>query len=307
VTILEDYYSKTPIWRDSRTERILTIDPTDGGGRLSKAHGIGTVNGDVMKTKLARMCFGVSVVSLVSVSAGRAQTQTTAKARPSFEVASIKFRPFTPGPLRVSPGVDAAGIQYRNVTLIDCIRNAYGVQRYQIFGGSDWLRSDRYDILAKASSPFPKTQLMLMLQVLLEDRFRLKTHSETRELPIYALRVGQNGLQLKPGKVDGETQIGDGRHLINSRGMTMQALAGFLTQILQVSGRPVLDKTGLDGVFDITLDFVPDDLAVDNNSAPNVFAALQVARKLGKGKRVVTIIPDSAERYMSKKIFEGGE
>jgi uncharacterized protein (TIGR03435 family) len=84
--------------------------------------------------------------------------------------------------------------------------------------------------------------------------------------------VGKNGLKLKPGKVDGETEIGGAGHLINSRGMTMHALAGALTQITQGSGRPILDLTGLDGIFDITLDFVSDQLAGDNNSDPDIFA-----------------------------------
>src|SRR5262249_40002051 len=163
------------------------------------------------------------------------------------EVASIKQRQVTPGPMRVSAGVGPGGIQYRNVTVTDCIRNAFGVQRYQILGGPDWLRTDRYDIIANAAAAAPKGQLMLVVPTLLEDRFRLKTHRETKDLPIYALVVKKSGLKLKPGKADGETEIGGAGHLINSRGMTMRSLAGVLTQIIQGSGRPVLDKTGLDG------------------------------------------------------------
>jgi uncharacterized protein (TIGR03435 family) len=225
--------------------------------------------------KLAALYFALSVVWLARPTADTAQSRASASDRPTFEVASIKSRPVM-RPLKVSTGIDPAGIQYRNVTVTDCVRNAFGVQRYQIVGGPDWLRSDRYDIIAKAPSPpTPKAQLMLMLQTLLEERFKLKTHLELRDLPIYALVVGKHGPRLKPGKADGNTEIGGAGHLIDSRGMTMQALAGFLSQITQGSGRPVVDRTGLDGVFDITLDFVPDDLAVDNNSDPNVFAALQ--------------------------------
>src|SRR5262249_31651478 len=134
---------------------------------------------------MTRICFGLLVVNLVNLTAGTARPQTVAPGRTAFEAASIKLRPVTSGPLRVSSGLDAVGIQYRNVTVTDCIRNAYGVERYRISGGPDWLGSDRYDIIANTSSPASKAQLMLMLQTLLEDRFKLKTHLETRELPTF--------------------------------------------------------------------------------------------------------------------------
>jgi uncharacterized protein (TIGR03435 family) len=215
---------------------------------------------------------------LVVLTASRAQSPTMATARPAFEVASIKLRRATPGPLSVSTGVGPAGIDYKNVTLMTCIRAAYGFQRYRILGGDDWLNSERYDILARAASAAPKTGLMLMLQMMLEDRFKLKVHRETKEIPIYALVVGKNGLKLRPGKEDGETEIGGAGHLINSRGMTMKALAGALTQITQRSGRPIQDMTGIEGVYDITLDFVSSDVAdADNGPGPDIFSALQEA------------------------------
>jgi hypothetical protein len=137
---------------------------------------------------MTTICFGLSVVWLVNLSAATAQSQTLAPDRPEFEAASIKRRPVAPGPIRVSAGVDASGIQYRSVTVMDCIRNAYGVPRYRISGGPDWLGSDRYDIIARASSAAPKAQLMLMLQTLLADRFKLRTHLETRDLPRFRSR-----------------------------------------------------------------------------------------------------------------------
>jgi uncharacterized protein (TIGR03435 family) len=224
---------------------------------LCKSHGDWRAVLKMTTMEMITICFGLSAVLLTAATA----QQTPTVDRPAFEAASIKPRPVTPGPLRVSTAVDAGGIRYRNVTVTDCIRNAYGVQRYQMSGGPDWLGYDRYDIIANASSPAPKAPLMLMLQALLENRFKLKTHLERRDLPTYALLVGKNGLKLKPGKVNGETEIGGGGHLIDSRGMTMHSLAGVLTQITQRAGRPILDVTELDGVFDITLDFVSDDLA----------------------------------------------
>jgi len=196
--------------------------------------------------------------------------------RPAFEVASVKPHPPSPGPLRASAGIGPAGIDFTNVALKGCIRSAYGVETWRISGGPDWLASERYDIVAKAASAAPKAQLMRMLQTLLEDRFQLKVHRETQEVPVYALVVGKSGLKIHAGKENGETEVGGAGHLINSRGMTLKQLAGFLSQMTQSSGRPVLDMTGIAGVFDITLDAAPDDAAAaGDNSGPDLFTALQ--------------------------------
>src|SRR5690349_3137039 len=132
-----------------------------------------------------------------------ARAQTPPAARPAFEVASVKVHIRTPGPLRAYSHVQPAGIDFNNVALKGCIRSAYGMEAYRILGGPDWTASERYDIVAKAAAAAPKDQLMLMLQTLLEDRFKLKVHRETRELPVYGLVVARNGPKLRPGKEDG--------------------------------------------------------------------------------------------------------
>jgi len=236
-------------------------------------------------------------LSVVCLSPASAQSQTLASERRAFEAASIRPHPANGGPIRVLKGVDAGGIQYRSVTLLDCIIAAYGLPRYQISGGPSWLGSDRYDITA-TSAAAPKAQLMLMLQTLLEDRFQLKIHRETKDLPVYALVVGRNGLKMKPGKDGGATAIGGDGHLIDSRGITMKFLADVLTQITQGSGRPILDMTGLDGVFDITVDFASDDLNGNNISDPDIFAAVQsLGLKLEPRKTAFEILViDHAEK-----------
>jgi uncharacterized protein (TIGR03435 family) len=210
---------------------------------------------------------------VVIVAGSSAQSQAPAPERPAFEVASIKLRQPTP-PFRVSTEIGPAGIHYNNVTLKNCIRSAYGVEPYRILGGPDWINSERYEIISKAASAVPKAQLMLMLQTLIETRFGLKLHRETKELPVYALVVGKGGLKLHAGKEGGETEVGGARHLIDSRGMGMQQLAGFLSQFTQSSGMPVLDMTGVPGVFDVTLDFVSGD-AADKSADPDIFTAVQ--------------------------------
>jgi len=182
--------------------------------------------------------------------------------RPAFEAASVKLHQPVPGPFRSSTGIEPGGINFTNVNLKGCIRAAYGVPPSRITGGADWLNEERYDIVAK--------RLMLMLQTLLEDRFQLKLHHETKELPIYALVVGKNGPKMHPGKEDGETEIGGVAHLIDSRGMTMKALAGALSRLSPQVDLPVFDMTGLPGVFDVTLDVEPDD-----DSGQSIFTALQ--------------------------------
>jgi uncharacterized protein (TIGR03435 family) len=204
-----------------------------------------------------------------------AQPRTTAADRPAFEVASVKLHLPTPGPFRSSSSIEPGGINFTNVNLKGCIRAAYEVQPNRISGGPDWLAEERYDIVAKAASAVPKAQLMLMLQTLLEDRFQLRLHRESKELPIYALVAGKNGPKIHPGKEDGETEIGGGAHLIDSRAMTMKALAGVLSRFAEVD-RPVFDMTGLNGVFDITLDVEAEDKsAADADSGQSIFTALQ--------------------------------
>jgi uncharacterized protein (TIGR03435 family) len=85
-----------------------------------------------------------------------------------------------------------------NYTLRDIIRNAYNVQRYQIAGGPEWLAQDRFDITAKAPDGATQPQLLVMVQTLLADRFKLRVHRETREVPIYALVLARADRRLGP-------------------------------------------------------------------------------------------------------------
>jgi uncharacterized protein (TIGR03435 family) len=132
---------------------------------------------------------------------------------PAFEVASVKpAAPPTEGRFRIGmsggPGsADPGQLTYTNVTLKNVLMNAYGVKGYQISGPS-WLDSERYDIAAKIPQGTTKEQFMLMLQNLLDERFKLKLHREKKDLPMYALVVGKNGPKMKesadvPGPGDG--------------------------------------------------------------------------------------------------------
>jgi hypothetical protein len=130
--------------------------------------------------------------SLLALSLGAAFGQSTTD-RPAFEVASIK--PSPPGTrgksIRSSPG---GRFTAKNADLEMLMKTAYGVQDFRISGGPGWLNSEGYDITAKAESNVSGKQVLKMVQTLLEDRFKLVLHRETKELPIYALVIAKRGL-----------------------------------------------------------------------------------------------------------------
>src|SRR5712671_561347 len=127
--------------------------------------------------------------------------------RPTFEVASVKRNTSGPGPsgLFFQPG---GRLQVTNRTLRTIISAAYGTPQplaeYQLIGGPKWLDTDRFDITAKAAGDpqpgpsGPPPSMFLMLQSLLEERFHLKMHRETQELPIFVLTLARGDGRLGP-------------------------------------------------------------------------------------------------------------
>src|SRR5215510_4844795 len=131
-------------------------------------------------------------------------SQTTAT-KPSFEVVSIK--PSPPGNFIRGGGPRGDRFTLSGASLRMLLQFAYQHSnvgflggQLQVIGGPNWMDSDRYDIQAKADcsgGAIPREQMQLMLQSMLEDRFQLKAHMETREQPIYNLVVAKDGLKLK--------------------------------------------------------------------------------------------------------------
>ena len=176
--------------------------------------------------------------------------------QPGFDVASIK-------PSRAaSAGGEGSGREKITVTpnsviienagLNFCIQSAYNVKFYQV-SGPHWLVSERYDIIAKTERRSSREQLMSMLQALLTDRFSLRFRGETRVVPVYELAAKSRAVKLDRASPD------EAAH-----GMTMEngsfvfrrvSLAEFAERLSDFSSfdRPVLDRTGMDGLFDITL------------------------------------------------------
>jgi len=206
-------------------------------------------------------------------------------ARTQFEVASIK----PSSSARIMNVRPLPGRLTADASLQILMQYAYGVQPFQVVGGPSWLTSERYQIDAKADANASRDRMFLMLQSLLEDRFQLKIHRDTKELPAFALVANKGGLKLPPPKegacVDsmadsdaewaggrmappGEVQSAKGRcgsavlalgpggaHLHGGK-IAMPELVRTLSMVL---GRSVIDKTGFTGLFDVQLVFVPDD------------------------------------------------
>ena len=208
------------------------------------------------------------------------------------------------------------GFTARGVMLRQVIQEAYGVyEEDRMYGGPAWLISGKFDIEAKIDSEdtagwrdFGLDQRRLMLQKLLADRFSLVVHRETKELPVYALVVARNGPKLQESKPDTiyHSQIKgidglvtrSGRGLLEAQGLSMTALANLLHFSV---GRTVVDQTGLQGRYDLSLHWTPDDAsdavpktgeanqqeAASDFSGPSIFTAIQeqLGLKLRERKR----------------------
>ena len=241
----------------------------------------------------------------------------TAAPRPAFEAATVKANPNCSGG-RGGGGMPAPG--RLNATCLaarDLIQIAYGMfadglkhspHRPQVFDGPAWIDSETFDIVAKAEDNAPVARMYgPMMQSLLEDRFALKIHKETRQLPVYTLALAKNGAKLpltaegsctpldlsRPPPAgaticgSGSVHMVKGNTVIDSHGSTLARFAGSLVETLN---RPVIYKTGLTGMFDIHLEFAGDN-APDATGA-SIFTAVeeQLGLKLTSDKGPVEVL-----------------
>jgi uncharacterized protein (TIGR03435 family) len=241
---------------------------------------------------------------LLIVTALGAAPQLRAQPQPptsvAFDVASV--RPHTGDVVVVGGQFSGPHIRLVALTLTDLIGDAYNCARYQIAGTQGWIESERFDVLANSPGDTAPTKenLRLMLQALLADRFQLKVHLETRKRPVYALVVGKNGPKLKASTAAEYSQTASGNRaaLMTFAKATMEQLAG---NLYWNAGRPVLDKTGLRGFYDFTLDWTPDygGPPPPNSSGIDIFTALQeqLGLKLEPQKAPIEmIVVDHAEK-----------
>ena len=212
--------------------------------------------------------------------------------QPEFDVATIK-----PNDPSSHGGATAWTHTSRNELKImgsfkTLLKAAYGIEDLQISGGPKWLDSDLFDIDAKASSPFASpAEMKLMLRALLQQRFKLSTHTETNALPVYSLVVAKTGAKLQPANAFSVPGYDNGPTLVRGTLDTAQ-LAHLLTPVL---GRTVIDNTGLHGNYKIDITWAED----DQPSGPSLFTAIQeqLGLKLEPKKGPVEILViDSAQK-----------
>jgi uncharacterized protein (TIGR03435 family) len=273
------------------------------------------------------------IFGVAKATAGRAQSEPQNTAPPAathqyeYEVVSIKLSKLEKGGgmiERFLPTPD--GLTETNITVQEMIASAYGVAIYQISGAPGWVESDRYDVEAKmgetmmnkisqiqpSERPYARQKMM---RALMEDRFKLTIHRETKNLPVYSLVVAKNGPKLQESKPAGTsanrgkdsdggrepgmsgTQGGGGTVINSFWNQPIAYLASWLSGSLR---SPVIDKTGLTGKYDCTMKWSPRQTRLETSAegaapdpnAPTLFDALkdQLGLKLESGKGPVDVI-----------------
>jgi uncharacterized protein (TIGR03435 family) len=179
-------------------------------------------------------------------------------ARPEFEAASVKPSNSSRESERdLRPG----SITYKNRFLYEYIDLAWDLPPWQVVRGPSVNLGDRFDIIAKASEAVPVAQVRLMLRSLLEDRFKLKTHTETREISAYVLTVAPGGPHFKASVDEGPMAAVPQDGALRYQRASMAYLAGSLLSNMPSLGRPVVDQTGLDRIYDFSLRLYDPDAA----------------------------------------------
>jgi len=219
---------------------------------------------------------------------------------PVFEVASIRENP---GPWHVRMGYTASGprLTLESWVVSELIAEAYGLKGYRVII-PDSLRSvvgTVYDTMAKAEGDGAPTRIEFrqMLQAMLADRFRLTAHREMREMPVYAMVIGKNGIKFKESAPD---ELPKQFHGVYGRNQSIELVQGTMDVLAEgiprslFIDRPVVDETGLTGKYDIKLEATPE-FRINNNPQPgdvSTFTAIeeQLGLKLEATKTPIEVL-----------------
>jgi uncharacterized protein (TIGR03435 family) len=283
---------------------------------------------------------GAALLLSVWVAAGQGQ-----EAAPQFEVASVKLNASCGNGRGMGGRPNPGRLTIECSTVDNLIQGAYVVfahgqtpnmKRVQVLGGPAWTKTEMYSVAAKAEDAAPLTKMYgPMLRALLEERFKLKLHTENKDAPVYALTVAKGGSKLKqtpegsckpldmdnlpemparggpmPNMCGNQRMSGNGKTMsMKATGVTLEQLTGgMLSNFLD---RPVIDKTGLTGMFDVEMEFAPENRgfggrggdgagmpAAAEPEGPTVFMALaKLGLKLEQTTGPVeTIVIDHIER-----------
>lgn len=191
----------------------------------------------------------------------------------TFEVASVKVNHSDDG--RSSyPNLIDGKLTAHNATMQMMLQVAYGLTSAQIEGPS-WFVSDRFDLNAKSPDGVSDAEIKPMLQALLKDRFKLAAHIETREMPVYNLVVVKDGLKCPPFDPEHIPKAPPRPPGADSAIMGPMTMDGLTQHATSASGRPVINRTGLEGRYFCVAFF--SNLSTDSstNGPGDIFAAMQ--------------------------------
>jgi uncharacterized protein (TIGR03435 family) len=202
--------------------------------------------------------------------------------RAEFEVASFKPSPPAQRPKIVINGLGTfrgGRLTFSNASLNDLLKYAYGMTSDAQLAGPEWIASKavRFDIEALAPVDTPRDRLALMLQALLADRLKLAAHHEQRELRYLSLTVGKDGPKMRAAEEHpaDDTAYNVAGRIVRKR-ISMPQLA---LLIARFERQPVIDGTGLDGFYEVKLEWVPGDLSAtepaDTPAGPSIYSAVQ--------------------------------
>jgi uncharacterized protein (TIGR03435 family) len=205
---------------------------------------------------------------------------------PAFEVTSVKFNKLPPRERHVEFGCSPGGrFASTGLGLRSALFWAFDMKLFQVTGVPGWIDSPDaiFDVEAKAAGPVSEDQCRLMVQTLLADRFKLTVRRLRQEVPAYALVVAKNGPKMRQVNLDDKPKPGGGVRMFGRpvqmapgqeplRGWSMTQLADNLTGQPSLDTRPVLDRTGLKGIYEIDLDYA---FRAGANDKPEIFDAVQ--------------------------------
>lgn len=218
------------------------------------------------------------------------QVDTASKLK--FDVVSVRRDNSGSENIRIFSPTEGDGLTLNNVTLLDVIAYSYNIQSANRLSGlPDWAKSERYDIQAKVAdndvAVFRQTQepgRKEMIQQLLAQSFMMKSHTEPKEISIYALVVAKGGSKMKDAKADSTQAVADGKTLhepgLNGYGPGKMAgyqisMKEFAPALSGMAGRQVVNQTGLASIYDFTLDWTPDNSPASETTGPSLFTALE--------------------------------
>jgi uncharacterized protein (TIGR03435 family) len=248
-----------------------------------------------------------SAAASLLFAAALARAQTAPAANPVFDISSVKWNKSGSHSTRVSSNDER--YLATNVTLKNLLQSAYNIRPELISGLPPWAEDAHFDIEAKVLDPstvahIDSAQRAAMVRQVLEDRVQLKAHIEPKTLPVFDLVIAKTGSKLTPSPPDLPSPNGRGTGVngrnneLDAHDLPMSGLADALTHQLD---RPVIDKTGLTGKFDITLKFAREDIShashgdTSADDLPSIFTAVeeQLGLKLEPGKGPVdTLVVD---------------